>query len=847
MFRIALRTTLAKKRRLLSTAVSIMIGVAFLAGTLVFTDTIKRTFDDLFADVYADTDALVRSSTSVELQFGGEMRGRIPESILTTVRDVEGVAEAEPSVTGFAQIVGADGDPIGDPGQGAPTFATNYSSGVLDPWEFTDGSRPPGPGEVVIDKGSADDGDLHVGDRVTVLTQTGPHEFLLVGTVRFGSVDSPGGASVSLFDLATAQAVLLGGAHEIDGVVVGAVEGVSEEEVTARIAAVLPDGMEAITGTAITEETQDVIGNALGFFNTFMLVFAAIGLVVASFTIYNTFQIIVSQRSREMALLRAVGATRRQVLVAELVEAALMGVVASLVGLVAGVFVAELLQRMLAAFGRDVPAGGTVFTARTALVALVVGIGVTIVAAVFPSLRASRIPPLAAIRDVAVDTSGHSKRRLISGGIVTALGVAAFVAGLSGGRLEWVGVGALLTFIGVFMLGPLVARPGAELIGAPLPALTGVVGELARENAKRNPKRTARTGGALMVGVALVAAITIIAASVKDWVRDVIGEQFTGDYVVSTETMGFGGLPPDVAVAIGELSEVAAATGIRTGAARDLDAAADAEYVAVDPATAGRLFDVGMVEGTVEDLTVEGILVDDDEATGRAIEVGDVLPFQFLDGVTRDLTVEGVYTEEELAGPFVISQQLHEETGVDQFDIQVYVAKEPGASDAEAAAAVAAITDGVPNAKLETRTEFIDSMAAQVDPLVNLMYGLLGLAVLISLVNIANSMALSIHERTRELGLLRAVGMTRRQTRRSVRWEAVIIALLGSVLGIAIGVFFGWSISVTIRNEGLTAFALPVTPLVVIALIAVIGAVIAAVRPAWRAARLDVLRAIATE
>jgi putative ABC transport system permease protein len=330
-------------------------------------------------------------------------------------------------------------------------------------------------------------------------------------------------------------------------------------------------------------------------------------------------------------------------------------------------------------------------------------------------------------------------------------------------------------------------------------------------------------------------------------VRDVVGEQFSGDYVVSTETMGFGGLSPDLTVAIGELPEVAVATGIRTGAFRDLDVGADAEYVAVDPATAGRLFDIGMIDGAVENLTVDGILVDDDKAADRGIAVGDVLPFRFLDGVTRELTVQGIYTEEELAGAFTLAQGLHEQTGVDQFDGSVYVAKASGVSDGDAAAAIAAITDDVPNAKLETRSEFIDSMAAQVDPLVNLMYGLLALAVVISLVNIANSMALSIHERTRELGLLRAVGMTRRQTRRSVRWEAVIIALLGSVLGIAIGVFFGWSISVTIRNEGLAAFALPVTPLVVIALIAVVGAVIAAVRPAWRAARLDVLRAIATE
>jgi putative ABC transport system permease protein len=288
-------------------------------------------------------------------------------------------------------------------------------------------------------------------------------------------------------------------------------------------------------------------------------------------------------------------------------------------------------------------------------------------------------------------------------------------------------------------------------------------------------------------------------------------------------------------------------TAVRAGAARDLADGSDTEYVAIDPATAGQLFDIGMVEGDVDDLTVDGILVDDGEAAERGIVVGDELPFRFLDGIERRLVVQGIYTEDDLAGTFVISQALHEQTGVDQFDFAVYVVKDQGVSDAAAEAAVASVADRYPNAEVKSRTEFIDSEAAQLDPLVNLMYGLLGLAVLISLINIANSMALSIHERTRELGLLRAVGMTRRQTRRSVRWEAVIIALLGTALGVIIGVFFGWSISVTLRNAGLAEFTLPVTPLIVIALIAVVGAVIAVIRPAARAARLDVLRAIANE
>ena len=848
MFRIALRSALAKKLRLFSTALSVILGVAFLSGTLVFTDTIKRTFDDLFADVFAETDSYVRSATTVDLGMGNEQRGRIPESVVDTVRAVPGVDDAQGIVQGFAQLVGSDGKAIGNPGQGAPTFGMNYVAGSMSPWQLTEGSRAPGPGELLIDKGSADRGDLRIGDTVTVLTQTGPHQLPLVGTVRFGSIDSPGGASVSLFDLATGQALLLGGSGEIDAVMVQAVDGVSQDVLTARLAGVVPDGVEALTGAAITEEAQNGIEEGLSFFNTFLLVFAAIGLVVACFTIYNTFQIIITQRTREMALLRSLGATRRQVLWAQLLEAVGVGVFASIIGLVAGVFVAGLLKAMLGAFGIDIPAGGTVFTTRTAVVALVVGTCVTIVSAVFPSRRASRVPPIAAIRDVAIDQSGQSRNRLLTGGLITAFGIFGFVAGLAGAGIQWVGIGALATFVGVFTLGPLIARPVTRAFGSPLPSLAGITGSLARENAMRNPKRTARTGGALMVGVALVAGITVIAASVKDWTRDIFGNSFTGDYVVSTNTFGFGGLSIDLASQLSELPEVATATGIRIGAALDISGGGDdTSYISVDPATAGSVFDIGMVDGTVESLTPEGILIDDDEAADRNLTVGDQIVFGFVNGSTHRLTIQGIYTEQDLAGPFVIHHALNERSGADQFDFSVYVAKAPGVTDAAATAAIAAVSDAYPNADLQSRREYIDAQAAQIDPIVNLMYALLGLAVIIALINIANSMALSIHERTRELGLLRAVGMTRHQTRASVAWEAVLVGLLGTGLGVLIGVFFGWAISVTVRDAGLGTFALPVQPLAFIALVAVLGGVLAAARPARRAARLDVLRAIATE
>lgn len=846
MFRLTLASLLAKKRRLLSTALSVVIGVAFLTGTMVFTDTIGQTFDDLFADLYDEVDSYVRNESSVDLAEAGSQRGRIPGSTVAQVAAVPGVADAQGFITGYAQIVGADGDALGDPGRGAPTLGMSDLAGPLSPWQLVEGARP-GPGELMIDRGSAEKGELALGDEVTVLTQTGPHTFTLVGTVRFGSVDSPGGASVAVFDLTTAQAVMLGGTDELDAVLLDAAPGVTETQLSDQVADVVPPGIEVLTGTELTVETQNEMRDAFSFFDTFLMVFAVIGLFVACFTIYNTFQIVVSQRIGEMALLRAIGATRRQVLTAQLLEAVVVGVVASGIGLVAGVAVAGGLKVLMEGVGLDIPAGDTVFATRTAVMALATGLGVTVASAVFPSIRASRTPPLAAIRDVA-GTSGRGSGRwaLIQGIALVTAGVAAFVAGLSGAGVLWVGLGALATFIGVFSLGPLFARPAARLLGAPAATVFGVVGDLARENAMRNAKRTARTGGALMVGVALVASITIIAATAKDWARDMFDRQFMGDDVVNSEAFGFGGLSPELAGRLAGLPEVAVATGIRTGAARDVDGGGDVGYMAIDPTTAGGVFDLDFVDGSAAALTDTGILVDDDEAADRGLRMGDTLTFAFLDGGPRALTVEGIYREDDLAGPFVVSHALHESTGVDQFDIAVYLVRADGISGESARAAIEGVAGDYPNAKVQSRAEYIDDQASEVDQIVNLMYGLLSLAILIALLSIGNSISLSIHERTRELGLLRAVGTTRHQTAATVRGEAGIVALFGTAVGVLVGVCFGWGIAVTLRDDGLGAAAIPVPALVLIATVSVAGGILASLRPAWRAAHLDVLRAIAS-
>jgi putative ABC transport system permease protein len=537
------------------------------------------------------------------------------------------------------------------------------------------------------------------------------------------------------------------------------------------------------------------------------------------------------------------------VLWAQLLEALIVGVVASLVGLAAGFGVAGGLKAMMAGFGIDIPAGGTVMTPRTAVVAMTVGVLVTVASAILPSRRASRVPPLAALRVLAIDGSGGDRpRRALEGAVTTVVGGAAFAAGLTGSGIVWVGLGALLTFIGVFTLSPLFARPISRTVGRSVARVAGVTGLLARENAARNPTRTARTGGALMVGVALVCAITIIAATAKDWTRDVFAAQFTGDYVVSTNAYAFGGLSPDLADRLNELPEVRAAAGIRIGMARDLSGdGGDTAYVAVDPALAGQVFDLGMVEGTVEALSADGILVSEQAARDRHVGLGDVVELGFVNGKTSALTVQGIYREDDLAGPLTISHALHEQTGVDQFDFSVYVTGAPGVDDADLESALAAVSADYPNAELQSRSDYITAQASQVNQIVNLMYGLLGLAILIALLSIANSISLSIHERTHELGLLRAVGMTRHQTASTVRWEAAIVALMGAGIGAVLGLVFGWAISVALRDDGLTTLTVPVFALVAIVLVGATGGVIAALRPGWRAAHLDVLRAIAAE
>lgn len=860
MLRVTVKGLFAHKPRFALTALAVMLGVAFLSGTLVLNDTIKRTFDNLFADVNRGTDAVARSKEKIDTQFG-TVRQRVSASLLTVVEQVDGVARegGKPVVNGqvqlYAQLVDKHGEPIGTPGRGAPTLGFIWDPfRRLSAWRLTDErgrSRPPrADDEVVIDKGSADKAGFHTGDTVKVLTQSAPATYRIAGIARFGTADSPAGASVTLFTRQRAQ-VITGAFNQFDSISVAARPGISQAELVQRIRRAIPEpNVEVLTGAKLTEEQQTDIEKNLSFFNTALLVFALVALFVCCFIILNTFSIIVEQRVREMALLRAIGASGRQVMSSVLGESLVVGALASVVGLGLGLLLSAGLKALLAGFGIDIPAGGTVVNTRTIVVALVVGMGVTLFSAIFPSRRASRIPPVAAIRAVSIDRAAHSAVRVTVGGLVTVVGVMALLVGLFvSNSITLVGGGAFAVFVGVFLLGPVIARPVARTLGWPIEELKGATGALARENAARNPKRASATAAALMVGVALVGFITIFASSTKRSISVAIDRAFRADYVITTKGGGFGGggFSPDLAQRLRQLPQVGVATGLRfngfeiDGKGRFLGAA--------DPTAIRSLFDFQPRAGDFEQLGVGQIAVSKSVADDHHWKVGDTVKGKFPVGGRHDLRIGAIYRlgSEKGLTDYFISADAYNTLYPDRLDSQVYAKLRPGVSRAAGRHAIETVVRRYPNADLKDQTGFKQSQEGQVDQVVNLIYALLALAVIIAGIGIANTLALSIVERTRELGLLRAVGMTRNQLKSTVRWEAVIIAMFGTVLGLGIGVFFGWAVVRSLRSQGISEFAPPGLQLIVIVVVAALLAVGFAYFPARRAAKLDVLRAIETE
>ena len=844
MFRIALKGILGRKARLILTSLAVILGTSFLAGTSVFSDTLNRTFDNLFSDVFKNVDAYVRSTQVIEADFGQEERQRISADLVSIVESVPGVRDASPDIQAFARIIGKDGKPIGSGGQGPPTFGSvgEEFAGAL--WSTAEGKWANGPTEVVIDEASAKAGKYVLGDTVKVVAQSGSREFTLVGIASYGDVRSPGGATFALFDSVTAAEFLTQPGF-IDAILVSGDGSVSDAKLTQAIQDALPTTgkTETLTGAEITLETQDQIGSALDFFGILLKTFSFIALGVGCFVIYNVFSISAAQRQRENALLRAIGASRKQITRAMLIESIVVGLIGSIVGVVAGIGLSVSLTALLRALNIDLPSSGLVVSQNTVTSTIVIGLIVTVLSAILPARRAGKVPPLAAMRATALEIAEPGRKRLITGLLSIALGVAIIGAVVAGASNNYLGIGILFVFIGTIVLGPIIARPVALFLGRPAARFRGVTGTMARQNSARNPKRTSRTASPVLIGVALVTAVTALAASIKGQIDDVFTAQFKGDYAISTDARGFGGLSPSLAVDLNKLPQVEKATGFGF-----LTVKVDGrgQYVTtINPKTIEGLWDIGLINATYADLKTSDMFVSEKVAKRRNIAIGSVLQTTFGDGSTRPLTVAGIYVNNEI-GDYIANSQLVDGSAIIMFDIGVYILTKENVDKAEAFAALDAAVKKYGQGELLTKQEYINKQSGQVNQLLGLIYGLLMLSVIISIVGIIITLLLSVFERQRELGLLRAVGMTRSQVRTTVRWESVITSLLGAVLGIILGIGLGWIIVFALKDQGLTSFKLPVGPTIIIMIMSFIVGLFAAIYPAWRATRVNILDALNT-
>jgi putative ABC transport system permease protein len=848
MLRAAFKNLMARKLRLLMSGFAIVLGVAFVAGSFIFTDTLERNFTNLMDGSVGDV--VVRPAGASGDDSAQDAR-KVPAGVVDRLSDVDGAARADGNVTSFGVFVVSDeGKVIG--AQGAPGLGFNWNDAPAagsdgSATTLTEGRRPERAGEVVLDPQTAQKAGYEVGEQVPLVT-SGDQPVVraeLVGLAEFGG-GSLAGASMSIFDTATAQDLFTGGRDVYSDAWVTAADGVSQDELRDNVAAALPNGYAAVTGDTAADEASDDITEGMSFISTFLLVFAAVALVVGSFLIVNTFSILVAQRSREMALFRALGASRRQVTRSVLFEATLIGLVGSTLGLVLGGGLAVGLKALFATFGLDLTGAGLVFEPRTVVVAYVVGMVVTLFAAYLPARRASRIAPVAALRDDVAMPEQTLRRRLVVGVGMIVLGVAGmlveFLTDVSGSIWAF-GIGVLFVLLGVALISPVVGRPVVSLVGWVNRRLFGTVGRLAEQNAVRNPRRTAATASALMIGLTLVTAMSVLGASAKASVDQTIEENFVSDFVLSN-AIGVA-FSPTVTDRVEEMPGVESVARFRFGQG-EVDGGR-AVIGAADPELFDTAVQSDIVAGSTSGMEGRGILVQEDRAEDLGLSVGDTIPVT-LPGGERTYRVAGTYE----AGPavptsYVMSLDALAAAGVERADNYAYVNVATGADKAQVGDAIEASIADLPTVTLKDQAEYAEEQRAPIDQMLMLIYALLGLAVVIAVLGIVNTLALSVIERTREVGLLRAVGLSRRQLRRMVRLEAVVIALLGATLGVALGVVFGVGLMSALADQGLDVLRVPSAQLAAFVVASGLVGVLAAVWPARRAAKLNVLTAITTE
>ena len=848
MTSLALKSLWARKIRALTTTFAVVLGIAFVAGSYVLTDTILAAFDQIFEESLSGTSVVVTAKNPVE-QENGEVP-TVRAALLPRIQQTRGVELAAGAIFTPGAFFDSEGDKIGN--KFAPKFISSTLPGKLESLTYVDGHRPRGPTEASIDRAAAESAGLELGEEIGIVGKGKLRQFELVGFTQLGGA-SFGGASIAQVTLPVAQA-LTHKAGRFDQISVAAEEGVSPAALKRRIAAEMPPDVRVETAQENADRSSEEIHDSLGFFQTFLLVFGFIAVFVGSFLIFNTFSITVAQRISEFGMLRTLGASRRQILTSVLVEAVVIGVIGALIGIAGGFVVALGLNALFEALGIDLPTTGLVLETRTVIVALVVGVLVTFVAAFVPALRSTRVPPIAALHAFSPPPSRRRRRLVVVlSALLAAIGLFMVVSGLTkgggaGSRAALIGGGALILVIGASFYTPKLVPPISTVAGWPLEKLRGLIGRLARENAQRNPSRTAITAAALMIGVALVAFVTVFAAGLKSTVAQVVDENFAGGLVIQN-TDGFSPIPAGAARAAAKAPGVESVQSVRSSKAK-LIGGGDTQVTAPTPEIEKAVNVVWKAGGpaVLRNLGDHEAVVSDDFASAHGLEVGD--GFRLLTQSDRrpTLRVAGEFESKlGVLGDVLVTQPvMAREFGQRQDSIDLVVV-EPGANpDTVQAILAKAVEVAFPIAEVLNQGELKENREEQIGQLVNLFYGLLALAIVISLFGIANTLALSIHERTRELGMLRAIGMSRRQVRTMVRYESVITALIGAILGLVLGVIFATLIAQPLKGEGFT-LSYPVGSLIGLLLLAAIFGVLAAILPARRAARLDVLESLQYE
>ncbi len=843
MLHLGLRNLGANRPRFVLTTFAVLLGVSFVVASFVLTDGLLRTFDTIVAEANDGVDARVRSQSDFdEVEF---LLRPFDPAILDDVRRVDTVAEAAGVFQSF-KVVPTDGTgPGAQPleTQGPPVLAFNWGPSSLNPMTVVAGVAPDGPGEFVMDLGAIEREGFVLGERYDIIGAGGREPFTLVGATRFGDENSLAGATLLAFTIEEIWRLdgSEPGYHQIE---ISASPGVTQRELVDDVAAVLPSGVEAITGDEATSDDQDDFSTVVNIFGNILLAFALVAVFVSTFIISNTFNILLGRRVRQLALLRALGASSTQVRLTTLMEALMIGLLASVLGLGFGLALAVGLRELMNTLGFELPSFDLIVSARTIIAALVVGVGVTLVASYSPSRRASNVPPIAAMRSGYHFGAGEGTRRTIiatvlavPGGLLIGYGV--WGSGGTAAVLTALGAGAVLVFVAISMYAPLFSSQAASVLGAPLEKYPGdeITGHMARGNASRDSKRTARTAAGLMIGLSLIAMATVVAQSLKETFRSELGSTVIADYLITSDNnIGFSN---QLAAQVEELSVFDEVAPVRDGSFRVAGSTNDITGTELSFLT--DLLALEVVAGDL--LATESLVLTEDAAAENAVEVGDLLEVEFAQTGAQRIPV-GAIIDDDFLSDYIIDLALWERHFASDDDNTIAASLADGVDTTTAQTALAPLEEAYPQLNFETRDEFTDRLESALDSLLVVINVFLGLAIVIALLGIANTMALSVLERTQEIGLMRAIGMTQRQTRRLIRLEAAVVSLFGAILGVVVGVVFGWLAVVAIPDSVIDRLAVPAATLALYVVIATIAGLLVASLPARRAARLNILEAI---